>query len=164
MLERLDRSFPLFCGACDERLVVVSNRPCPVGCARCGADISSYNMVDAGRAGILCVRCVLVSPDLGMSHPVLVPTPVTLNLSRASAHQVSLRASLDDLLCAGRCGCRVSWELMRRHDLGPSCFACSALEVAGFDLTRVAVWLLRLMYSAMRMGRRHYASRLEGHC
>ncbi len=142
------------CSLCDERLGIVAASECFFGCSRCDADLSSYNMVDAGPEGILCLMCVFESGRFGSERMLLMATPMTLNIARLASLQMFMLWDLHAEFCV-ECGRGVSPEIVARYGLEQYCFSCMILRRAGLDMTEVSAPLMALMYTLGLMGCSH---------
>ena len=144
----------LSCSLCDERLGVVAPSECFFGCSRCDADLSSYNMVDAGPGAVLCLRCVFELGEFGAERRLLMATPMTLNIARMASHQMFTLWDLHTEFCV-ECGRGISPEIIARYGLEPYCFSRMILRRAGLDMTEVSAPLMALMYTLGLMGCTH---------
>lgn len=133
------------CAVCEENLGIVVSCESFFGCALCGADLSSYNMVDAGLPGFLCLLCTLCSDEPAGGEDLLVATPMAVNLGRVSAHRAFVRWGSSGACCVG-CGRGVSRAIDERVGLGGLCFSCMVMDRADDMFVSLSRDLLGLMY------------------
>lgn len=133
------------CAVCEENLGIVVSCESFFACSSCGADLSSYNMVDAGLPGFLCLLCVLCSDGPARGAEFLVATPMAVNMGRVSAHRAFVRWGASGALCSG-CGRGVSRAIDERFGLGGLCFSCIVVDRAGDMFVGLSRDFLGLMY------------------